>query len=197
MRESDWSSDVCSSDLLDILNIPGYTGPEGQMLAFADCAVNPAPDAVSLADIVISSADTVHTLFGWEPRIGMLSFSNCGSSEHESIKVIQNAMELVKHRRPGLKIDGEFQLDAAIIPSAASIKVKRDSEVAGKANILIFPNLHAGNIGVKLIQLFGKAETYGPVLQGFTKPVCDFLRSAPLSQMMANIYMLIIRANVK
>ena len=179
---------------LGILNVPGFDGPEGQILAIADCAVNAAPDADDLADIAIASADTVSALLKWEPRIGMLSFSTCGSSEHESIDVIRQGIEIVRRRRPDLKIDGEFQLDAAINPSTAAKKVKRESEVAGKANVLIFPNLHAGNIGVKLIQTFGKADAYGPVLQGFALPVCDFSRSAPLSEMMGNIIMLIIRA---
>lgn len=179
---------------LGILNIPGYEGPEGAMLAIADCAVNASPDSDALADIAISSADTIHTLLGWEPRVAMLSFSTCGSSEHDSIDVIRKVIETAKERRPELKIDGEFQLDAAIVPKVAANKVKRESEVAGKANILIFPNLHAGNIGVKIFQNFAHADAYGPVLQGFARPVCDFSRSAPLSEMMGNIIMLIIRA---
>lgn len=96
--------------------------------------------------------------------------------------------------RPELSIDGEFQLDSAIIPSVAAKKVKWHSEVAGKANVLIFPNLHAGNIGVKMIQIFGGANAYGPVLQGFAKPVCDFSRSAPVEEMFGNVAMLVIRA---
>lgn len=182
---------------LGILNVPSFEGPEGAMLAIADCAVNALPDENELADIAIASADTVHTLLGWEPRVAMLSFSTCGSSEHASIDVIRTAIEKVKERNPEIKIDGEFQLDAAINPKTASKKVPRESEVAGKANILIFPNLHAGNIGVKLIQTFGKADAYGPVLQGFALPVCDFSRSAPLSEMMGNIIMLLIRAQAK
>jgi phosphate acetyltransferase len=179
---------------LGIVDAPGYEGSEGSMFAISDPAINPFPDAGMLADIAISSAETVSALLGWEPRIAMLSFSTCGSSEHESIDEIRKAMEIVRERRPDLKIDGEFQLDSAILPKTAEKKVKRESAVAGKANILIFPNLHAGNIGVKLIQIFGKADAYGPVLQGFAKPVCDFSRSAPLSEMMGNIIMLIVRA---
>jgi phosphate acetyltransferase len=179
---------------LGIVNVPGFEGPEGQLLAIADCAVNAAPDADELADIAISSGHTVKTLLGWEPRIAMLSFSTCGSTEHESIDVIRKAIDIVHGRVPDLKIDGEFQLDAAISPGVAANKVKRESDVAGKANVLIFPNLHAGNIGVKLIQLFGQADAYGPVLQGFAQPICDFSRSAPLSEMMGNIIMLIVRA---
>lgn len=180
-----------------ILNVPGYEGPEGQMLVIADCAINASPDASELADIAISSAETAGILLGWEPRVAMLAFSTCGSSEHESIDVIREAITQARARRPRLKIDGEFQLDAALIPKSAAGKVKRESEVAGRANVLIFPNLHAGNIGVKLIQLFGKADAYGPVLQGFAKPVCDFSRSAPLSEMMGNIVMLIVRAQAE
>jgi phosphate acetyltransferase len=177
-----------------IVNAPGFEGPEGSMLVIADCAINPTPDAGGLADIAIASADTAAMLLGWEPRVAMLAFSTCGSSEHESIDVIRTAIDMVRERRPELKIDGEFQLDSAILPKTAEKKVKRDSAVAGKGNVLIFPNLHAGNIGVKLIQTFGKADAYGPVLQGFAKPVCDFSRSAPLSEMMGNIMMLIVRA---
>jgi phosphate acetyltransferase len=179
---------------LGILNVPGFDGPQGEMLAIADCAVNPLPDADGLADIAIASADTVKALLGWEPRVGMLSFSTCGSAEHESIDVILEAIKIVRNRRPDIKIDGEFQLDTAIIPKVAANKMKRDSEVAGKANVLIFPDLAAGNIGVKLIQNFAHGDAYGPVLQGFAKPVCDFSRSAPISEMMGNIIMLIIRA---
>ena len=179
---------------MGILNVPGFEGPEGQMLAIADCAVNPFPDSDGLADIAIASADSVKTLLGWEPRVAMLAFSTCGSAEHDSIDVITAAIDIVKTRRPDIKIDGEFQLDTAIVPKVAQNKVKRESEVAGKANVLIFPNLHAGNIGVKLIQNFAHGDAYGPILQGFAKPVSDFSRSAPLSEMMGNILMLIIRA---
>lgn len=179
---------------LGILNIPGYEGSEGSLLAIADCAVNPLPDAKGLADIALSSADTVAQLLGWEPRVAMLSFSTCGSAEHESIDVILEAIALARLRNPSLKVDGEFQLDAALVPKAAQSKVRRESEVAGHANVLIFPNLHAGNIGVKLVQFFAHGDAYGPVLQGFSRPLCDFSRSAPLSEMMGNIVMLCIRA---
>lgn len=179
---------------LGILNAPGFEGPEGNLLAIADCAVNPSPDAKGLAEIALSSAATVHQLLGWEPRVAMLSYSTCGSASHESIEVILEGIEIARQRNPGLKIDGEFQLDTALNPRVAASKVSRESDVAGRANVLIFPNLHAGNIGVKLIQTFGKADAYGPVLQGFARPICDFSRGAPLSEMMGNIIMLIIRA---
>lgn len=186
--------DMDTVSSLGILNIPGYKGPQGPLLAIADCAVNPLPDAKGLADIAISSAATVEQLLGWEPRVAMLSFSTCGSASHESIDVILEAIRIARQRNPALKIDGEFQLDAALVPKAAQSKVGRESEVAGRANVLIFPNLHAGNIGVKLVQFFAHGDAYGPVLQGFARPLCDFSRSAPLSEMMGNIVMLCVRA---
>lgn len=185
---------VESPSSLGIADIPGFDGPQGQMLGLADCAVTAQPDAGALAGIAISSADTARTLLGWEPRVAMLAFSTTGSAEHETIDVVREAVKRVHELRPEIKCDGEFQLDSAIIPKVAEHKVKRESEVAGKANILIFPNLHAGNIGVKLIQIFGHANAYGPVLQGFAKPVCDFSRSAPVDEMLGNVAMLVIRA---
>lgn len=185
---------VESVSSLGIADVPGFEGPEGQYFGIADCAITAQPDARDLAGIAIASADTVKTLLGWEPRVAMLAFSTCGSAEHESIDVIREAIGLVHERRPDIKVDGEFQLDSALIPQVAAKKVPRESDVAGKANVLIFPNLHAGNIGVKLIQIFGHANAYGPVLQGFALPVCDFSRSAPVEEMLGNVAMLVIRA---
>lgn len=185
---------VESPSSLGIAQIPGFAGHEGIMLGLADCAITAQPDAEELAGIAISSADTVSTLLGWEPRVAMLSFSTCGSAEHESLDVVREAVRLVHERRPDVKCDGELQLDAAIIPEVAVHKVPRESEVAGRANVLVFPNLHAGNIGVKLIQIFGRAHAFGPVLQGFAHPVCDFSRSAPVEEMLGNVAMLVVRA---
>lgn len=179
---------------LGIADIPGFEGSEGTLLGVADCAITAQPDAKDLAGIAIASADTARALLGWEPRIAMLSFSTSGSAEHESLEVIREAAVQVRELRPDLKVDGEFQLDSAIIPEGASKKVKWESDVAGKANLLIFPNLHAGNIGVKMIQIFGHANVYGPVLQGFAQPVCDFSRSAPVEEMLGNVAMLVICA---
>ena len=185
---------VQAASSLGIADIPGFEGPQGQMLAIADCAVTAQPDVEALAGIAISSADTVRDLLGWEPRVAMLAFSTLGSAKHETVDVVINAVQKVHELRPEIKCDGEFQLDSAIIPQVAEHKVKRESDVAGKANVLIFPNLHDGNIGVKLIQIFGHANAYGPVLQGFDKPVCDFSRSAPVDEMLGNVAMLVIRA---
>lgn len=185
---------VESPSSIGIADIPGFEGPEGQMLGLADCAITAQPDVADLAGIAISSADTVSALLGWEPRVALLAFSTCGSAEHETIDVVRDAVERVHELRPDIKCDGEFQLDSAIIPAVAARKVPRASEVAGRANVLVFPNLHAGNIGVKLIQTFGHANAYGPVLQGFAQPVCDFSRSAPVEEMLGNVAMLVIRA---
>lgn len=185
---------VTSPSSLGIAEIPGFQGPQGEFLGLADCAITVQPGVEELAGIAISSADTARTLLGWEPRVALLSFSTLGSAQHESLDTVRAAVERVHELRPDIKCDGELQLDAAIVPAVAEHKVKRESDVAGHANILIFPNLHAGNIGVKLVQIFGHANAYGPVLQGFAKPVCDFSRSAPVEEMLGNVAMLVIRA---
>lgn len=160
-----------------IWDIPNYSGLEGQLLAHADCAVNPNPTAEELADIAIASADTMKKLLGWIPRVAMLSFSSKGSTINEySLKVI-NATEIANKKRPDLAIEGEFQLDTAINSDIAAKKIQGESKVAGKANILIFPNLDSGNIGVKLLQQFAGANAIGPLLQGFAKPISDLSRS--------------------
>jgi phosphate acetyltransferase len=177
-----------------ILSIPGYEGPEGNLLGIADCAVCPAPDSKELADIAISTADTLHRLLGWEPRVALLSFSTKGSATHERVDTVLKALEMVRQRRPEMLIDGELQLDSAIVPEVAVRKVKGKSPVAGRANILIFPNLDAGNIGVKLVQRFAKAVAYGPLLQGFARPVSDLSRGAPVEEIVGAITMVVVRA---
>ncbi len=185
---------VGSPSSLGIADIPGFEGPQGSMLGLADCAITAQPTAADLAGIAISSADTAATLLGWEPRVAMLAFSTKGSAEHDTIDVVREAVERVHELRPDIVCDGELQFDAAIVPAVAAHKVHGESPVAGRANILVFPNLHAGNIGVKMVQIFGHANAYGPVLQGFAKPVCDFSRSAPVDEMLGNVAMLIVRA---
>jgi phosphate acetyltransferase len=179
---------------MGIMSIPGYSGPEGDLLAIADCAVCPAPDANELADIAISTADTSRSLLGWEPRIALLSFSTKGSASHERVDTVLQALELVRQRRPDLLVDGELQLDSAIVPEVAAKKIKEGSPVAGKANILIFPDLNAGNIGVKLVQRFANAVAYGPLLQGFAKPVSDLSRGAPVEEIVGAATMAAVRA---
>jgi phosphate acetyltransferase len=152
-------------------------GEEG-CLVFADCAVVPQPTADELADIAISTADSVRRLLGWVPRVAMISFSSQGSAVHDDVKKVQEALAKVRGNRADLSVDGEFQVDTAIVASVAASKVKGTSAVAGKANILIFPDLDAGNAGYKLVQRLAGANAYGPVLQGFQKPISDLSRGA-------------------
>jgi len=177
-----------------ILEIPGYEGPQGNLLGIADCAVCPAPDPQELADIAITTADTLSALLGWEPRVALLSFSTKGSADHERVDIVLKGLEMVRERRPDLLIDGELQLDAAIVPEVAARKMKEESPVAGKANILIFPDLGSGNIGVKLVQRFARAVAYGPLLQGFARPVSDLSRGAPVEEIVGAITMVAVRA---
>lgn len=185
---------ISSVSSLGIVEFPAWTGPQDSFLCFADCAVQPHPSSEGLVDIAAASADTVRRLLDWEPRAALMSFSTDGSAEHEDVDVVREAVEIAKERFPELKIDGEFQIDAAILPNIAAKKVKRSSEVAGKANILVFPNLGAGNIGVKMAQIFAGAIAYGPIMQGFAKPVTDFSRSAPLEEIVGNLAMLVVLA---
>ncbi|MBN1851058.1 MAG: phosphotransacetylase [Deltaproteobacteria bacterium] len=182
---------------MGIMSIPGFEGPEGDMLGIADCAVNPAPTPTELADIAISTADTIRRLMGWEPRVALLSFSTKGSATHDRVDAVLKALEIVRKRRPDLLIDGELQLDSAIVPEVAAKKVDGESPVAGKANVLIFPDLNAGNIGVKLVQLFAKATAHGPLLQGFAKPVSDLSRAAPVDEIVGAATMAVVCAQNK
>ena len=158
-----------------IMEVPNCQYGENGMLLFADCAVNPCPTAEELASIAISTAETAKTLCGMEPRVAMLSFSTMGSAQHELVDKVRRATELAKEMRPDLDIDGELQLDAAIVKKVADLKAP-SSKVAGKANVLVFPDLQAGNIGYKLVQRFAGAEAIGPVCQGFAKPINDLSR---------------------
>lgn len=179
---------------IGLCDIPGFQGSEGTLLAIGDSAVCTNPDASQLADIAISACDTVKTLLDWEPRCAMVSYSTLGSGQGELIDKVVEAVKIANEKRPDLAIDGEFQFDAAISPAVAEKKVKRDSKVAGKANVVIWPDLNVGNVGVKLIQQFGHADAYGPMLQGFNKVVCDCSRGAPVSEIKGNIVISAVRA---
>ena len=158
-----------------IMMVPDSVYGEEGMLLFSDCAVNPNPNEDQLAAIAIATAETAKNLCKVEPRVAMLSFSTMGSADHELVSKVRTATEKAKELRPDLLIDGEMQLDAAIVESVASQKAP-NSKVAGKANVLVFPDLQAGNIGYKLVQRFAKAEAIGPICQGFAKPINDLSR---------------------
>jgi phosphate acetyltransferase len=151
------------------------TPDEKKIWSFADCAVMPNPTSEQLADIAIATADTHQRVIGVEPIVAMLSFSTKGSAEHEMVTKVIKATEIAKQKRPDLQIDGELQLDAAIVPKVAQKKAP-GSKVAGNANVLIFPDLNAGNIGYKLVQRIAGCEAVGPIIQGLRKPMNDLSR---------------------
>lgn len=158
-----------------IMDKPGSTWGHNGSMIFADCGFIIDPTAEQLADIAIAAAESCRCFLLTEPRISLLSFSSKGSAAHETVDRVAKALEIVKASYPDLDIDGELQLDASIIPEIGQRKAP-GSKIAGYANTLIFPNLGAGNIGYKLVERFGGFSAYGPVFQGFAKPVSDLSR---------------------
>lgn len=158
-----------------IMQVPGSEYGDNGLLLFSDCAVNPNPNSDQLAAIAIATADTARGLCHLDPKVAMLSFSTKGSADHEFVDKVRIATEKAHELRPDLDIDGELQLDAAIVKKVADLKAP-GSNVAGKANVLVFPDLQSGNIGYKLVQRFANAEAIGPICQGFAKPINDLSR---------------------
>ncbi|MCP4356255.1 MAG: phosphate acetyltransferase [Proteobacteria bacterium] len=154
------------------------------MLVFADCAVHPNPTASELAEIAVETGKTTRAIGGFEPKIAMLSFSTKGSAKHEMVDKITEATRLAKELAPDMKIDGELQADAAIIPAIGASKAP-GSEIAGHANVLVFPTLETGNIAYKLVQRLAKAEAVGPVLQGMAAPINDLSRGCSVDDIVS------------
>lgn len=186
---------VTTASIFAMVETPGFKGPEGDVICFADCGLNTEPDAEKLSSIAIAAADNVKAIMGWEPRVAFLSFSTDGSGRSASVEKVKAALARTKELRPDIKADGEFQLDAAIDPDVAASKIKRPSEVAGKANILIFPDLNSANIGIKLCQKFAGSLGVGHTLSGFKKPVADSSRGATVEEMVGDIAMVILAAS--
>ena len=176
-----------------IMLVPGSKYGEDGLLLFSDCAVNPNPTAEQLASIAITTADTAQNLCGMDAKVAMLSFSTMGSASHELVDKVTTATKLAKEMRPELAIDGELQLDAAIVEKVANLKAP-NSPVAGKANVLIFPDLQAGNIGYKLVQRFAKAEAIGPITQGFAKPINDLSRGCSAEDIVNVVAVTVVQA---
>lgn len=175
--------DTVSSFFLMVL--PEFRGQANRAFIFADCAVTVSPTAVQLADIALASHGSASKLLGEAPRVAMVSFSTQGSAAHELVDKVTEALALARAKAPSAYLDGEFQLDSAIVPEVAAKKVKAASEVAGQANVLVFPDLNTGNVAYKLAQYMAGARAIGPFLQGFARPISDLSRGASAQDIVA------------
>ena len=176
-----------------VMCVPDCSYGENGVFVFSDCGLNQNPNSDELSEIAISSSKSFMQLVGKEPKVAMLSYSTYGSAKSELVDKVVEATRLVKEKSPEMNVDGELQLDAAIIPEVAELKAK-GSNVAGKANTLIFPDLNAGNIGYKLVQRLAKAEAYGPLCQGIAKPVNDLSRGCSADDIVGVIAITAVQA---
>ena len=186
-------TELVSSFFIMVTKTPQY-GDDG-ILLFADCALNQNPNPAELACIAGDSAKSYEAFVGKEARVAMLSHSTMGSAKHADVTKVVDAVKIAKEKYPELKLDGEIQLDAAIVKEVGELKAP-NSTVAGKANVLVFPDIDAGNIGYKLVQRFGGAEAFGPVLQGIAKPVNDLSRGCSANDIVAVVALTSVQAQV-
>lgn len=202
---------VIEAALMTIGLAPGVTSPSSgflmsvgdaasgtaRNLLFADCALNVDPSAEVLAEIGLTAAQAMLDLTGETPRVAFLSFSTHGSARHPRVERVRSAVELARERAPALAIDGELQADAALSPRVAELKIGAAGAVAGRANVLVFPDLDSANIGYKLVQYLGGAQALGPLLQGFAMPVSDLSRGASVADVVAIALLTLGRAHAR
>ena len=173
-----------------LMEVPDCEFGENGLFVFADCAVSPDYDSEKLAEV---SSDSFKSFVGKDAKVAMLSFSSYGSAKHDRVTMVADAVKIAKEKYPDITVDGELQLDAALVPEVAALKAP-NSKVAGKANTLVFPNLEAGNIGYKLVQRLAKAGAYGPVLQGLSMPVNDLSRGCFADDIVGVVAMTAVQA---
>ena len=176
-----------------IMEIPNKEYGDNGLMLFGDCAININPNPDELASIAIATANTAKTLLGMDPKVAMLSFSTKGSAKHENVDKVTAALAKVKELAPDLDVDGELQADAALVEKVGQLK-SPGSPVAGKANVLIFPDLQAGNIGYKLVQRLAGAEAIGPICQGFAKPINDLSRGCSVDDIVSVVAITAVQA---
>lgn len=179
-----------------VMIIPEFAGEKNKPIIFADCAVNINPNAAQLAEIGVASGTNAKALLGMDPKVAFLSFSTKGSASHDDANKVIEACKIAKEIAPDMEIDGEMQADAALIEAVAKKKVK-ESTVAGSANVLVFPDLDAGNIAYKLVERLAHAKALGPVLQGFAAPVNDLSRGASVDDLIGVTAITVVQAQNK